>query len=217
MYLFTIVPQPSDKCLQSTVSTAFLSYIVTKGSWKGHRIHIQVLRFLTIGYAGLLVSELISVFLPQRFCGRKVQTCRHLPKSQCSIPWVVFNFSIRTSMNLNRLYSKQALYCMRITVENIRFWGSVCLGGNKITGRIWKLHNSMAPPVSKFLLHLSHIRFLLLRYIQFSWMWRWTVYQSLSEGVYYTVCRCGIYCTVTLLYHICHYFRLDGLVDLLNE
>lgn len=103
---------------------------------------------------------------------------------------------------------------MKSTVENISFWHSACLCRNKITGRVevesskicWLLW------LLNFLLHVAHVSFLFVRYIQFNYIEE-SAKASMKVYTEYAV----VAYTIPLMVHICNYLRLDGLVDFLNE
>ena len=103
---------------------------------------------------------------------------------------------------------------MKSTVENISFWRSACVHWNRNTDKaevprskirqfLWLLN---------FLLHLGHVAFLVIRYIQFNYIKE----SATTADKIYTEYGVVAY-IVPVVFHMCIYFRLDDLVDLLNE
>ena len=103
---------------------------------------------------------------------------------------------------------------MRSTVENLTFWRSACLRWNKNTGQVeiersrkrwllWALN---------FSLHLAHLIFLFVRYIQFNFIEE----SSMASVKIYTEYAVVAY-TIPLMLHLSLYFRLDDVVSYINE
>ena len=103
---------------------------------------------------------------------------------------------------------------MRSTVENLTFWRSACLRWNTDTGQVeiersrkrwllWALH---------FSLHLAHVIFLFVRYIQFNYI-EDSVKASVKIYTEYAV----IAYTFPLVLHTSLFFRLDDMVSYINE
>ena len=103
---------------------------------------------------------------------------------------------------------------MRTTVENIRFWRSVCLCWQKSTGRVEADSSriSRALWLLNFLLHATHVTFLFVRYVQFNHLNK-SAQPSTKVYTEYAV----VAYTIPVMLHICMYFRLPDLVDFLNE
>ena len=103
---------------------------------------------------------------------------------------------------------------MKSTIKNISFWRSACFGWNKTTDMV-EVENSRISWLLwllNFLLHVGHVSFLFVRYIQFSY-----IEESAQASVkVYTEYAVVAY-TIPLVFHICNYLQLDGLVDFLNE
>ena len=113
-----------------------------------------------------------------------------------------------------KMYSKKALKYMRSTIENIKFWRSACLWWNPITNEV-EMQTSIidrALWLLNFLLHVAHVAFLLVRYIQFNY-----IDKSAKASVkVYTEYALVAY-SIPLTFHVCIYSRLYDLVGFLNE
>ena len=103
---------------------------------------------------------------------------------------------------------------MRSTIENIKFWRSAGLRWNPVTDEVeietskldWELW------LLNFLLHVAHVAFLFIRYIQFN-----HIEKSAKASVkVYTEYAVVAY-SIPLMLHVNIYSRLDDVVGFLNE